>query len=134
MTPMERCATGILAAALLVFMAIGINGCGEQSTVKSSDIIISTGPDGETIYVPRTVDAATSALAQYLQLQADFKGISKDGYFLDTQLANLHSQERLLSRAQALKWRWQNMDGKIIDLSSSIDQVKARIKTLDVNG
>lgn len=131
---MNRRLTGILGTLLLAVTTFAINGCAEQSVVKSSDIIISKGPDGETIYVPRTVDPATSALAQYLQLEADFKGISKDGYFLDTQLANLHSQERLLSRAKAMKWGWQNTDGKTIDLSSSIEQVKAKIKTLDVNG
>ena len=84
--------------------------------------------------VPRTEDPATSALAQYLQLVADFKGISKDGYFLDTQLANLHSQQVLLSRAQAMGWKWQDIDSGNIDLSTSIEQVKAKIKTLDVNG
>ncbi len=131
---MNRCMTGILTATLLASMAALMPGCAEQTVVKSSDIILSKGPDGETIYVPRTVDAATAALAQYLQLVADFKGISKDGYFLDTQLANLQSQDLLLSRAEAMEWRWQDMDGREIDLTSSIDQVKMKIKTLNVSG
>ena len=131
---MTRRIAGILIITLLSALSSLNGGCAEQSLVKSSDIIISKGPDGEVVYVPRTEDPATSALAQYLQLVADFKGISKDGYFLDTQLANLHTQETLLSRAKAMGWRWQDMDGREIDLSSSIEQVKTRIKTLDVSG
>ena len=124
----------VLAWTLIAYTPLNFVGCAEPTAVKASDIIVSKGPDGEIIYVPRTDDAATSALAQYLQLKVDFKGISKDGYFLDTQLANLHSQEVLLSRAQAMKWRWQNIDGKIIDFNSQIDEVKKKLKTLDVNG
>ena len=131
---MTRRITGIVIITLLTAISLMSGGCAEQSIVKSSDIIISKGPDGEVIYVPRTEDPATSALAQYLQHVADFKGISKDGYFLDTQLVNLHTQEVLLSRAKAMGWRWQDMDGREIDLTSSIEQVKNRIKTLDVNG
>ena len=131
---MTRRITGILIITLLTATSLMSGGCAEQSIVKSSDIIISKGPVGEVIYVPRTDDPATSALALYLQHVADFKGISKDGYFLDTQLANLHTQEVLLSRAKAMGWRWQDMDGREIDLTSSIEQVKNRIKTLDVNG
>ena len=131
---MNRRIAGILITMLLAAMTLLYSGCAEQASVKSSDIIVSKGPDGETIYVPRTEDAATSALAQYLQLVADFKGISKDGYFLDTQLANLHSQQVLLSRAQAMGWKWQDIDSRNIDLTTSIEQVKSKIKTLDVNG
>ena len=119
---------------LLLGTALLVVGCAKPEPVTPSEIEISKGPDGEVIYLPRVDSAEVSGLAQYLQLQADLKGISKDGYFLDTQAANLHQQATLLSRAQELGWTWQNLDGKNIDLAQDLERVRTKIKTLDVNG
>tara|TARA_Y100000589_G_C27079811_1_gene599091 strand:- start:707 stop:1087 length:381 start_codon:yes stop_codon:yes gene_type:complete len=110
------------------------SGCAKPQPVTPSDIEVSKGPDGEVIYLPKLDTAEASGLAQYLQLQADLKGISRDGYFLNTQAANLHQQATLLSRARELGWNWQDLDGKHIDLTARLESVQARIKTLDVNG
>ena len=119
---------------LLLGSTLLVCGCAKPEPVTASEIQISKGPDGEVIYLPKVSTAEVSGLAQYLQLQADLKGISKDGYFLDTQLANLHQQATILSRAEELKWTWQNLDGTDIDLAVVLERVRSRIKTLDVNG
>ncbi|MCH2134357.1 MAG: hypothetical protein MK116_11455 [Phycisphaerales bacterium] len=126
---MTRIALSLLAGTLLA-----IAGCAEPESVTRADIEVSKGPDGEVIYLPRNHSTATSALAQYLQLEADFAGISKDGYFLDTQLANLHSQERLLHRAEHFHWRWQDLDGNQIDIEARMAAVKSKLEKLNVVG
>ena len=123
-----------LIITLLLGSTLLACGCAKPEPVTASEIQISKGPDGEVIYLPKVDTAEVSGLAQYLQLQADLKGISKDGYFLDTQVANLHQQATILSRAEELKWTWQNLDGTNIDLAKTLERVRARIKTLDVNG
>ena len=119
---------------MLISILVAAGGCAEPSPVPITDIVISKGPDGEIIYTPRIDSAPTSALAQYLQLQADFTGISRDGYFLDSQIANLHQQVNLLRRAEHFKWRWQGLDGRDIDVPKALAEARAKIKTLDVNG
>ena len=124
----------ILPLISLVLIVLALTGCAEQRAVPASDIIVSKGPDGETVYSPRNDSMAVAALAQYLQLKADFAGISKDGYFLDTQTANLHQQDRLLYRAEHFHWKWQDMDGKTIDIPAAMADVEKRLKNLDVVG
>ena len=123
-----------ICGLFIVSLLILLGGCAEPASVPISDIVISKGPDGEIVYTPRIDSTPTSALAQYLQLQADFAGISKSGYFLDTQLANLHQQVNLLRRAEYFKWRWQGLDGKNIDIATALADARKKIKTLDVNG
>ena len=120
--------------ALLLGSTMLFSGCARPQPATARDIEVSKGPDGEVIYLPKVDTAEVSGLAQYLQLQLDLKGISKDGYFLNTQAANLHQQATLLSRAQELGWSWQDLEGKHVDLTEALQRVRARIRTLDVNG
>ncbi|MDG2423080.1 MAG: hypothetical protein P8M22_03785 [Phycisphaerales bacterium] len=123
-----------LIPLMLITACLAAQGCAEQKDVPAKDIKLSKGPDGETIYLPANDSMAVSALAQYLQLKADLAGISKDGYFLDTQVANLRHQERLLSRAEQAGWKWQSANGTSIDITSALADVKKQIKTLNVVG
>ena len=131
MLPIPRTTLLQLPLAILISCLVG---CTEAQSVPASDVMVSKGPDGETIYSPRSDSTAVSCLAQYLQLKADFKGISKDGYFLDTQLANLHGQSTLLARAAHFNWKWHDMNGQPIDATTSLAEVNERIKAINVNG
>jgi len=120
--------------SILILCVCTVTGCDQQTDVPAKDITISHGPDGEIIYLPANDSMSVSALAQYLQLNADFAGISKDGYFLDTQVANLHQQEDILGRAVHYGWTWHNTDGTLIDIPAALAEVKKKIKRLDVVG
>ena len=123
-------------AALFILLGSSMvfQGCKQETDVPARDITISHGPDGEIIYLPAKDSMAVSALAQYLQLKADFAGISKDGYFLDTQVANLQQQEDLLGRAVHYGWTWHATDGSTIDIKAALDTVKKELKSLDAVG
>ena len=122
------------ALPVMFLCLCSVMGCEQQTDVPFKDIKISHGPDGEIIYLPANDSMAVSALAQYMQLKADLAGISKDGYFLDTQVANLHQQEALLDRAIYYGWTWHGSDGAPIDITTSLAEVQSKLKSLNVVG